>query len=178
MPYEWIETRGADAPTVELHLWPYRSLLRKDFVTFIGGTIALIALPLIAVLGTPVVWGLLPFFAVALGGMWYALNRSYKDGEILEELRIWPDRMTLDHMHPRKGAQSWEANPYWVQLKIDPKNEKVVNYLTLKGADREVELGAFLSEDERAVLYDELDQKLRDTLKRRSFRVASARNSP
>jgi len=97
-------------------------------------------------------------------GIWYAINRSYKDGEILEELRIWPDRMTLDHMHPRQGHKSWEANPYWVQVKIDPKNERVVNYLTLKGADREVELGTFLSEDERAALYDELDQKLRDTI--------------
>ncbi|MEJ6639999.1 MAG: DUF2244 domain-containing protein, partial [Octadecabacter sp.] len=35
------------------------------------------------------------------------------------------------------------------------------NYITLKGADREVELGAFLSEDERAVLFTELQDKLR-----------------
>lgn len=167
MPYEWITPKDTDAnstPRVELHLWPYRSLLRRDFVTFISGTIALIALPLIAVLGTPVVWGLLPFLAIALGGIWYAINRSYKDGEILEELRIWPDRMTLDHIHPRRGHHAWEANPYWVQIKIDPKHERITNYITLKGNDREVELGAFLSEDERAALYDELRQKLRDVL--------------
>ena len=168
MPYEWIiqpDPAPRDAPQVELHLWPYRSLLRRDFVTFIGGTLALVALPMLAVLGTPVVWGLLPFFALALGGIWYAINRSYKDGEILEELRIWPDQITLEHIHPRHGHKSWGANPYWVQLKIDPKNERTPNYLTLKGNDREVELGAFLSEDERAVLYDELDHKLRDILR-------------
>ena len=162
MPYEWIDPpAGPDAPKVELHLWPYRSLLRRDFVTFIGGTIALILLPLLAVLGSPVLWGLLPFFAIALGGIWYALHRSYIDGEILEELRIWPDRMTLDHMDPRRGHKSWEANPYWVQLKLDPKNERTPNYITLKGSDREVELGSFLSEDERAVLYDELHDRIR-----------------
>ncbi len=168
MPYEWITPQDAatkSAPKAELHLWPYRSLLRRDFVTFIGGTMALVALPLIALLGTPVVWGLLPFFGLALGGIWYAINRSYKDGEILEELRIWPDRMTLDHMHPRNGHKSWEANPYWVQVKIDPKHERIKNYVTLKGNDREVELGAFLSVDERAVLYDEIDHKLRDILR-------------
>lgn len=161
MPFEWIEPDSPDAPTVELHLWPYRSLLRKDFVLFIGGTCAIVLMPLLVLLGSPVLWALLPFFAIAVGGVWYAINHSYKSGEILEELRIWPDRMTLDHMHPRRGHLKWEANPYWVQLKIDPKHERITNYITLKGSDREVELGAFLPEEERAVLFDELQDKLR-----------------
>ena len=110
MPYEWITPDPApDAPVAELHLWPYRSLLRRDFVVFIAGTVAIIFLPLIAVLGSPVLWGLLPFFIIAVSGVWYALHRSYKDGEILEELRIWPDRMTLIHIHPRRGRKSWEG---------------------------------------------------------------------
>ena len=165
MPYEWIkqdDPAPRSAPAAELHLWPYRSLLRKDFVTFIAATAAMILLPLIAVMGSPVLWGLLPFFAIAVGGIWYALQRNQKDGEILEELRIWPDRITLDHTHPRRGHHSWEANPYWVQVKLDPHNEKTPNYLTLKGSDRVVELGAFLTEDERAALYDEVRAALRD----------------
>ena len=165
MPYEWITPDPApDAPVAELHLWPYRSLLRRDFVVFIAGTVAIIFLPLIAVLGSPVLWGLLPFVIIAVSGVWYALHRSYKDGEILEELRIWPDRMTLIHIHPRRGRKSWEGNPYWVNLKIDKRNERIVNYITLKGSEREVELGAFLSEDERAVLYDEVDRAMRDAI--------------
>jgi uncharacterized membrane protein len=166
MPYEWITPDPEpDAPVAELHLWPYRSLLRRDFVVFIAGTVAIIFLPLIAVLGSPVLWGLLPFFIIAVSGVWYALHRSYKDGEILEELRIWPDRMTLIHIHPRRGRKSWEGNPYWVHLKIDKRNERIVNYITLKGSEREVELGAFLSEDERAVLYDEVDRAMRDAIR-------------
>jgi uncharacterized membrane protein len=166
MPYEWITPDPApDAPVAELHLWPYRSLLRRDFVLFIAGSATIILLPLLAVLGSPVLWGLLPFFIIAVSGVWYALHRSYKDGEILEELRIWPDRMTLIHIHPRRGRKSWEGNPYWVHLKIDKKNERIVNYITLKGSEREVELGAFLSEDERAVLYDEVDLAMRDAIR-------------
>jgi uncharacterized membrane protein len=161
MPYEWITNDDQNAPKVELHLWPYRSLLRRDFVTFISGTAAIVRRPRLVQLGSPGLWGLLPFFILTGGGIWYALQRNQRDGEILEELRIWPDRMTLDHMHPRQGHKSWEANPYWVQLKIDPKHERITNYITLKGADREVELGAFLPEDERAVLFDELSDKLR-----------------
>lgn len=167
MPYEWItpsDPAPRSAAVAELHLWPYRSLLRRDFVVFIAATAALIVVPLFAVIGSPVLWGLLPFFIIAIAGIWYALHRSYRDGEILEELKIWPDKITLDHIHPRKGHHSWEANPYWVQINFDPRHERIPNYLTLKGNDREVELGAFLSEDERAVLRDELEQKIRSVL--------------
>ncbi len=164
MPYEWINHDDtADAPTAELHLWPYRSLPRRGFVTFIAATALMILLPLLAVLGSPVLWGLLPFFILALAGIWYALQRNQRDGEILEILRIWPDRMTLAHTS-RRGHHAWDANPYWVRLKIDPHNERIPNYITLKGSDREVELGAFLSDDERAILYDELDSAIRDVL--------------
>lgn len=163
MPYEWIEPKksaASPAPLAELHLWPYRSLLRRDFVVFIGATSALILVPMLAVLGSPVLWGILPFFGIALGGIWYALHRSYKDGEVIETLRIWKDRIMIDHHDPKRGRFGWEANPYWVELKIDRNHEKFKNYITLRGADREVELGAFLGEDERECLFSEVQEAL------------------
>jgi uncharacterized membrane protein len=36
----------------------------------------------------------------------------------------------------------------------------VPNYVTLSGAGREVEIGAFLSEDERKALYGELSDRV------------------
>lgn len=161
MPYKWITPESPDAPERELHLWPYRSLLRRDFVTFIAATSAMTLLPLLAVLGSPVLWGLLPFFIFSIVGIWYALQRNQRDGEILEKLRIWPDRITLDHTS-RRGHHTWQANPYWVQLKLDPHHKRTPNYITLKGAERTVELGAFLTDEERATLYDELNTVLRD----------------
>jgi uncharacterized membrane protein len=38
----------------------------------------------------------------------------------------------------------------------------VPNYVTLTGDGREVEIGAFLSEEERISLFDELTKKLRE----------------
>jgi uncharacterized membrane protein len=38
----------------------------------------------------------------------------------------------------------------------------VPHYVTLQGAGREVEIGAFLSEDERCALYDELRREIRE----------------
>jgi len=160
MPYQWID------PTPEtparLHLWPYRSLPRRGFVAFFVVTVALVALPMLTVLGSPVLWFILAFVILALTGMWAALSRSYRDAEIVEDLSLGRDTLTLTRHGPRGRRQDWEANPYWVSVHLHPTGGPVPNYLTLKGNNREVELGAFLSEEERLALRDDLQQRLRD----------------
>jgi uncharacterized membrane protein len=153
MPYQWLPDEGEIR---HLHLWPHRSLPRQGFVWFIGGTAALISLPLITMLGSPVLWGLLPFIALAVAGVWWALMRSYRDGQILEDVTLSPAVMRLTRHGPRATRREWEANPYWVQVTLHPTGGPVPNYLTLKGGPREVEIGAFLSDEERCALYDEL----------------------
>lgn len=172
MPYEWVtipegapEKSGAPslapgAPMAELHLWPYRSLSRRGFVWFVGGTAALLALPLVAVLGSTVLWGLLPFLVATVGGIWWALARSYRDGETLEELRIWHDRAELLRHDPGRPVRRWEANPYWVSVHLHATGGPVPDYLTLRGGPREVEIGAFLVEEERRRLHGELRDAL------------------
>ncbi len=157
MPYEW------DPPTAEgekLRLWPHRSLPKRGFVWFMGATAALISLPLFAVLGTAVLWALLPFLAGAIALLWWALMRSYRDGEIIEELSLGPDIIRLVRTGPRGRIQEWQANPYWVRPGIYPAGGPVPNYLTLAGGGREVELGAFLTQGEREALYGELQRAL------------------
>ena len=158
MPYQWLPpSNNAEA---RLHLWPYRSLPRKGFVLFIGGTSAMVLFPLIAVLGSPVLWGILPFFALAIWGMWAALSRSYRDAEIVEDLTLTPDSLSLTRHGPRGRRQDWQANPFWVSVHLHPTGGPVPHYLTLRGSGREVELGAFLSEEERIALRDELQTRL------------------
>jgi uncharacterized membrane protein len=171
MPYEWIarpqaapDPSGAAAglaPTAELHLWPYRSLPRRGFVWFIGITAAMISLPLLGLIGSPVLWGLLPFPVAAVAGIWWAIERSYRDGAIREELRLWPDKVSLTRHTPRKPIQEWEANPHWVQIGLHAAGGPVEHYVTLRGAGREVEIGAFLSLEERKALHSELAARLR-----------------
>ncbi|AMY69923.1 DUF2244 domain-containing protein [Frigidibacter mobilis] len=147
-------------PLAELHLWPYRSLPRRGFVLFIAVTAGLLLLPLLAVLGSPVLWGLLPFLMIAVGGVWFALQRSYRDGELLEVLRLFPARIELSRQDRRGTRRDWQANPYWVSLHLHPRGGPVPDYLTLKGNGREVELGAFLAQDERVALHGELREML------------------
>lgn len=174
MPYEWLEDiqgapdqsgallQGSQRPLAHLRLWPFRSLSRRGFVRFIAVTAALLAVPLIPLVGSPVLWGILPFLLLAIWGIWAALSRSYRDGEITEDLILWPDRITLTRQGPGLRRQSWEANPHWVTVMLHEKGGPVPQYLTLRGAGREVELGAFLSEDERLALRAEMRQRLDD----------------
>ena len=161
MPYEWSSEPPHSTPDWSLSLWPYRSLLRRDFVIFIGATAALICLPLLAVLGTAVLWALLPFLGLMLAGLWYALHVSYRRGEVLEELTVDENRAHLVRHNPAAATQEWQANRYWVTVHLHPKGGPVENYITLRGGDREVEIGAFLDAEERLRLYDELKGALR-----------------
>lgn len=173
MPVEWVrklekapDSPGAfsrargDPPAFEVHLWPHRSLPNRGFVLFIGLTAGLLAIPLLALLGSPVLWGLLPFFLIALAGVWYALRRSHRDGEILEELVAWSDEMHLTRQEARAPMLTWEANPYWVRATLHDDSAPVEKYLTLLGGEREVELGRFLTPDERATLHADLERAL------------------
>lgn len=164
MPYEWLPP---DAAGDRLHLWPWRSLPRRGFVWFLGGTAALIAVPLVAVLGTPVLWGLLPFLLAAVAAMWWALERSYRDGEIIEDLRLSPTEMQLVRHGPRGQRQDWQANPHWVRVIRHETGGPVPHYLTLRGGPREVEIGAFLTPGERLALETDLRARLAQARERR-----------
>lgn len=159
MPYHWPSTTP-DSPAT-LRLWPHRSLAPRGFVWFIGGTAALIALPLMAVLATPIFWGLLPFLAAAVGAVWWALRRSWQDREIVEELTLDPEHLVLVRTGPRGQRREWQAKTHWVRVNRHETGGPVPQYLTLSGGPREVELGAFLTPEERLALEWDLRQRLR-----------------
>ncbi|TDL79888.1 DUF2244 domain-containing protein [Palleronia sediminis] len=174
MPVRWIQepqkapatsgafshARGAP-PYAALRLWPHRSLPKTGFAMFIGTTAVLLAVPTLPLLGTPVFWGILPFLVAAGAAIWLGLMRSYRDGELIEEVSLWSDRLSIVRHNPRHPDQTWEANPHWVRIALHPERARIRNYITLSGGNREVELGAFLSPEERAALYDDLDRLLR-----------------
>lgn len=169
MPYAWTCESAAEVgamgkPLATLRLWPHRSLPRRGFAAFIAVTAALASVPLLIVLGSPVLWGLLPFVLGMLGGVWLALQYSYRSGEIVEELRLWPGCVLLTRCEPRRPVRTWKADPYWVRMAIHATGGPVPNYLTLSGAGRTVEIGAFLSGDERVELQKELEDAMRGTL--------------
>ncbi|MDE3080073.1 MAG: DUF2244 domain-containing protein [Paracoccaceae bacterium] len=183
MPYEWVrqieeapEKSGAfsqgpgnpaprpwtdgDLPVAELHLWPNRSLPRGGFVLIIAATAALFLVPLLALVGSPELWGVLPFAVLTGGGLWLAFRSNYRSGKLIERLRLWPNRIEINRHEPDGRQLDWTANPHWIRIALHAEGGPVEQYLTLKGSGREVELGAFLSPEERVALKDQIERAI------------------
>jgi uncharacterized membrane protein len=163
-----IQTAGADAPAVSrpdpplysVTLWPHRALSARGFAIVMAGTGLMLCIPLLPFLGTPVAMGLAPFLAAALAALAWFLRRNHRDLGLHEELRLWPDLVAVERHEPKGRVRRWQANPYWVRIKLHPDG-RPENYLTLKGGGREIELGAFLSPEERADLAEQLEDAFR-----------------
>ena len=159
MPLEWRQSGAGPAgagPVAELRLWPHRSLDARGFATFIWATFLLLLVPLLVVIGTVAMWVLLPFLMAALCMIWIALRTNSAQASLTETLTLSRDRISLERREPRGSVRRWEADPHWVRVSLHRKGGPVENYVTLRGGGREVEIGAFLSPEERLALRDDL----------------------
>lgn len=159
MPYRWT-TLPTDT-VQELHLWPHESLPARGMAAFVLTTFTLILIPTLPLLGSPILWGLLPFLLLAVWGMYFALQRNHKSRQILEVLVLDEQDAKLTRTEPNGAQQMWDCNRYWTQVSKYESEGPVPHYVTLKGKGREVEIGAFLSETERLALFDDLNRALR-----------------
>lgn len=145
----------SDPPLLSLTLWPNRSLSRDGASWLLGLVAAGLAVPLGALSGTKAAWGLLPFVVAVFVALYLAIRRSWRDGRLSEELRLWPDLITVVRRDPNGRVRRWHANPFWVRLRLY-EDARIEKYLTLHGNGREIELGAFLSPWERETLHADL----------------------
>jgi len=173
MPVQWRENNlaseefgasfdlGPDSqPIFAAYITPNRSLSRRGLARLMLAIWAFVTVPLLALLGTAAFCVILGFLSFAMAALWYFIERNNRDGTLFEELLLWPDRIAVTRFNPRAESQSWHAHPHWTTLNIKAEGGPVENYLTLKGNQRTIELGTFLSPQERRVLYDQLGEKL------------------
>lgn len=162
MPYRW--TTAPEATTQELQLWPHNSLPQRGMAAFVLTTFTLILIPALPLLGSFVLWGILPFALAAVWAIYFALQHNRRARQIIEVLRLDPDETRLTRTDANGNVQTWDCNRYWCQVTKYETEGPVPHYVTLKGKGREVEIGAFLSEDERIALYDDLMRALKQPL--------------
>lgn len=167
-----------DPALLDLTIWPNRSLSRRGFAWVLGIVATGLALPVIALLGTSLALGLVPFSLAALLALYFAIRRNYADGRLTERIRIWPDLVTVERREPRGGTvRRWQANPHWVRIALRDDGP-VERYLTLTGGGREIELGAFLSPEERESLGADLEIAFARARASRSPEPGSERSGP
>lgn len=144
-----------------MRLWPHNSLPARGMAAFVLSTFTLISIPALPLLGSPLLWGILPFTLAAVWGMFWALQRNHSARQINEALVLDETMASLVRTNPKGDVQAWKCERYWTQVTKYESEGPIPHYVTLRGKGREVEIGAFLSEEERIALYDDLLRALK-----------------
>jgi uncharacterized membrane protein len=124
-------------------------LTPEGFAVMIGGSFAMFCIPLVGLIGTAALWGILPFALTVVALLWLAMKRSLRDRDILECLVVTPEAARLTRREPDGALLDWECNPFWMRVQRHDRVGSVQDYLTLEGGPRSVEIGAFLTPEER-----------------------------
>ena len=148
-----------DRPVYQVTLWPNQSLTRRGYKIALAAAAAGLSLPLFGVIGTDVFWPLLAFLIIPFFALRYAIHRNVRALRIEERLSVWRDEVRVERREPSGRILRWQAEPVRVRLHLH-KDGKVQDYLTLTGGGREIELGAFLSPEERVALAEEIEAAL------------------
>lgn len=156
MPYKW---ECASDGTQSITLWRFRSLTPQGFAWVMGGAAVALVLPLIATLGYVAMWGLLPFAVLALGALWWGVQAGWTNGGTQERVTLTRDQITVVRRDPGRPVREWQSNPYWVRAALR-RDGPVEDYLTLSDGKRVIELGAFLTPEERRSLAAELTEAI------------------
>lgn len=151
----------SDAPLLALTLWPHRSLPRKSYPGLLMLVAAGFALPVGAVIQFKGGWVIAAFAAGATGLLHYFMRATYRTGRVRETLELWPDLLRVARDDPGGRRRVWEANPHWVRVSLHD-TPSVRSYLVLSASGEEVELGAFLTAEERRALAAQIRQGLVD----------------
>ncbi len=75
---------------------------------------------------------------------------------LYEEITMTRDRLDLYHVLPNGKVKEFHTDPHWVKIDLQKEGGPVENYLTLRDQNRHVEVGRFLSPEERKTLYGDL----------------------
>lgn len=144
-----------DAPLFSATLWPHRSLSPRGFRLVMAFTALALCVPLIPILGTTAAWVLAAFLAFDLLLLYGMMKLTYRSGRVREHVRVWPERIEIERVEPNGARKAWSAHPQWVRIQV-VDTKRIKSYLILASSGREIELGAFLTPDERLDLADAL----------------------
>ena len=139
---------------------PNRSLSSEGtLVVFVILVIGLV-IPIVPFLGSEVGITLTLFSGFTLYLFLFLLEKSFQSGQLYEEIKISSGKIEITHKEKNKKKLTWEGNPFWTKVVMEEKANKVENYLTIREKGRHIELGAFLSPDERINLKNEIQNAL------------------
>ena len=153
--------KDGNGPTfLKIRLIPNRSLSSYGTKVVFCVVACGFLLPILPFIGSPIGTTLTIFSGLTFYIFLVLLQKNFQQGNTFEDISISKNKITVVHQEKNKELITWEGNPYWTRVHVDFNNPRLKNYLTLAGKGRHIELGAFLSPDERLELRDRIQNAL------------------
>jgi uncharacterized membrane protein len=151
---EHQDSPQAERPVFEALLYPHRSLGRNGYTILIAGTAVIVSLYGLMFL----VIGAWPIFGF-LGGewllFWFLFRKHHRGDDRAERIRLYPDHLLFERFDRSGGHTVERLQPYWLNVILE-RGDEPDNALFLRSHGRSIEVGAFLSPQERRHLAGEL----------------------
>lgn len=99
-------------------------------------------------------WPIVGFLGFDILVLYWALSASLKSGKAYEEITLWPDALDIRAVSANGTEHIERFNPFFVRFAVLRDNEGRVTALRLMTREREIELGHFLTPDDKASFAD------------------------
>ncbi len=140
-----------DEPQVQIVVRPNQSLSWSGNKRFFAG-LAAVSLSVAGWMTYLGFWPVLPFAGLELGALGWALYYCARRGQWREVISIRGDRVEVAAGRG-EPERLWSANRLWTQVVVAPPRLRGhPTRLLLRSAGEAVELGSFLTDDERSEL--------------------------
>ena len=161
-----IKTDTPEADTVEDEdtvrfdavLHPHTSLTPRGFFLLMAvvGLVSFLAGIAFILMGA---WPVFGFFGIDVLLVYFAFKLNYRDARRYETVQLTDSLLTVERIAPSGRRERWRFQPYWLQIDIDD-HPTSSTALTLRSHGRILEIGRFLTPDEKIDLANALRSEL------------------
>lgn len=139
----------AQSPLFSAFLTPHRALNAKGIRYVIAFTAIMASIPSIFFFSIGA-WPIVGLMGLDVAVLWWAMSVSLKSGDAFEEVTLWPDTLEVRHVTAWGKERQHKFNPFYVRLRVDRDYEDRVIHLVLSVRQQRLEIGTFLTPDDKA----------------------------
>ena len=139
-------------------LRPHRSLGPRGFFILMSAVVAVSFVAGVVFLSIGA-WPVPGFLGLDVLLIYVAFRVNYRAGRRYETVQLGDAGLTVRAVDPKGKARSWSFDPYWVRVTVD-ELKTGSNRLILSSHGRYLNVGAFLTPEERVDLADALRDAL------------------
>ena len=143
---------------LDITVLPYRSLSKKGFRNLML-IVSLVFFGIGVFFWYIGAWPVFGFLGLDVWLLYYAFKINYKDGEIIERLKIQKENFVITRNFPSGTEQKWNLEPYWTKVQIESPRINQYN-LIVKSKEKAVLIGSFLNHYDKKKLMKKIEEAL------------------